>query len=160
MNMPGLHSVAFEDSTNVFACGFETIYQSTDGGIDWTDAGYTGTDVFNSIYAGHGKVFAVGENGQMVLASTTPSSVGSTRLPSNGCSIYPNPMTESATIVFPDDGNYEVILTNMLGEVVRRFQTNSSPVSIERNGLASGLYQVQVRNTRTNLPSINKLIIR
>jgi Lysyl oxidase/Secretion system C-terminal sorting domain len=60
---------------------------------------------------------------------------------------YPNPASESLTVLVPEVFSRwaQLTITNANGQVVRSFPTSGQPLfEIERNGLPSGVYVVQI----------------
>jgi photosystem II stability/assembly factor-like uncharacterized protein len=157
-SLPGLRSVHFSDANRGFACGGRHIIETFDTGVNWSDAGYSGNFVFNSIYAGHGKVFAVGENGAMVLAELTPSSVAKEPSVLNA-NAYPNPMTAFTKIVLPKDATYDIEIVDILGKTVRRFSVSASEAIIQKGELSSGAYRFIVHNTSNGSVVTGKIVI-
>lgn len=78
----------------------------------------------------------------------------------SGVSIYPNPMTNVASIRFEDEGNsHDVFLSNMAGQVVRQYHdVRGNGVDIERGNLAPGLYFVTFRNQVGQIGSAKLMI--
>jgi photosystem II stability/assembly factor-like uncharacterized protein len=157
-SLPGLRSISFSDALRGFACGVKHILQTYDAGVSWSDAGYSGGIFFNSIYAGHGKVFAVGENGAMVLAKYTTSSVANEKSIHHS-NAYPNPTTSVAKVMLPHDGSYEVELRDALGRAVRRFSTTGSLVIIEKADLPAGAYEFIARDDHTQEMTVGKIVL-
>jgi hypothetical protein len=60
--------------------------------------------------------------------------------------IYPNPFSESATVVLDASlGEQDVLIFNSLGQPVRQLKSRgASMITIERDGLAAGMYFVRV----------------
>jgi len=76
--------------------------------------------------------------------------------------LYPNPFTDHATIIFSnqDQKNCSLTIFNSQGQVVKRIDNiNSDRIRIERNGLPSGFYYYQLRNTN-NIVANGKFIIK
>jgi photosystem II stability/assembly factor-like uncharacterized protein len=157
--LAGLRDVSFIDNNRGFVCGLNHILETTDGGESWIDAGYSGSISFNSIYSGHGKIFAVGEVGQMVLADTgSVSAVPSSKIATEA-TIFPNPMTESATISFAEEGVYDVQVVGLLGQLVYKKKAGSS-IQIQREDIFPGAYEVIGRNIRTGSIIRQKFIVQ
>ncbi|MFW5877698.1 MAG: T9SS type A sorting domain-containing protein [bacterium] len=60
--------------------------------------------------------------------------------------VYPNPVTESLTIEYPDnDGNSSLRILNILGEIVYEINMDSDKLRLELNSnFSSGLYLIQL----------------
>jgi len=58
-------------------------------------------------------------------------------------SLYPNPMKDLARIELPQ-GTFDVALYDITGACVRMMQQQQGITTIERESLASGVYQVRI----------------
>lgn len=77
---------------------------------------------------------------------TESSSLG-IKSPSKGIiSVYPNPSNESFTIKGLPDGKYELVVTNLLGEVVVKNELQQTSSLIQINNLIGGLYFIQCKD--------------
>ncbi len=79
----------------------------------------------------------------------------------SGVEVFPNPMTQQATIRFenPSNAAHSIWLTNMAGQVVRQYNgVRGTQVNILRDGLQSGLYFVTFRNERGERGSLKLMI--
>ena len=63
-------------------------------------------------------------------------------------SVYPNPASDGAEVILSQNSDYTLILRNMLGEEVQRARFSGSRYKIETEGLASGLYLLELQNAR------------
>ncbi len=58
--------------------------------------------------------------------------------------LYPNPMTSSVTLEL-SEGTYTVTITDAAGRIVRAYENiNGGTHTLDRDGLASGVYQLQI----------------
>ncbi|HYV92716.1 MAG TPA: fibronectin type III domain-containing protein [Chitinophagales bacterium] len=55
-------------------------------------------------------------------------------------SIFPNPFTQSATIIINGQGNFDFILCDVLGKEVMKREIQNSKLEIERGSLSPGIY--------------------
>jgi hypothetical protein len=78
-------------------------------------------------------------------------------------SVVPNPFSSSANLMFNSsiEGTYTVRMTNLIGAVVSSEEKNivhgSNDITIERNGLSSGIYLLSISNGSSSI--IRKVII-
>lgn len=76
----------------------------------------------------------------------------------NSMSVVPNPFSSSSTLSFiaEKDENYTVTITNIIGAVVATKNVSATvgpnEVKIERNGLAAGVYIVNLSNGKATEP--------
>lgn len=74
--------------------------------------------------------------------------------------IYPNPAKESFTLVTPQfDRNYDVQITNSLGQIVSSHSNLSGEVTISTNDIGIGIYIVVLRDQVSGEIETRKLII-
>ena len=72
-------------------------------------------------------------------------------------SVQPNPFSASAQLVFNSsvEGNYTVRMTSLIGAVVSSEEKNivrgSNDITIERNGLSSGIYLLSISNGSSSI---------
>jgi V8-like Glu-specific endopeptidase len=78
----------------------------------------------------------------------------------NNLKVYPNPLSELATIEFDNSSNISYTLTifDQMGKLVRQETTTSNKVRIERGGMVSGLYLIMLSNNE-GVKSTAKMII-
>lgn len=76
-------------------------------------------------------------------------------------SIYPNPTTDFAQIIFHDDLLiHTVTLTDLLGKKVKSYTNHSgSSLQLNKDDLQEGIYIVSILNSQNNLVSTIRLII-
>jgi hypothetical protein len=77
--------------------------------------------------------------------------------------VYPNPVVNMVTIEFADNGVYRVDLLSASGQLIQLHRevvvTNSSPsITIPRNNMITGMYELRIPNTTTGKVSTVKLI--
>ena len=132
--MFGLH---FTSPENGFACGAGIILRTTNGGMQWTDAGYIGLETINDVEPYSAGVFAVGSNGTLLklelpesVASGAPSAVRA----------YPNPARQALFIDVPYQSQVTVTIADVLGRVVRKLSADGPSLRVERSGIESGVY--------------------
>ncbi len=74
----------------------------------------------------------------------------------NSLNIYPNPASESVSVVFSSENTVTVSLVNSLGQVVRTELVNNDFMTFDVSSLASGLYSIQLS---TEGASVTKSLI-
>jgi photosystem II stability/assembly factor-like uncharacterized protein len=132
----------FVDPDYGYACGSGLILYTTNGGVQWHDAGYTGLDIINYVQPFEGGALAVGSNGT-ILKYETPASVQ--RDQATAATAYPNP----AKATFYIEAGYpnvekQIILFDQLGRMVGR-QVGIDPVMrFDRQELANGMYHYRI----------------
>jgi predicted sulfurtransferase len=73
-------------------------------------------------------------------------------------SVFPNPAQNSFTVRLPEQGNFNIRITDVTGRVVISESGKNGSVSINADNLADGLYVVKATDGNTIL--LNKLIKR
>ena len=79
-----------------------------------------------------------------------------------GITIYPNPFSNSTTMLFenPNSDNHILIICDLSGKVVApEMNTRGNMLVIEKNKLTSGIYFYSLINTNTNHRLNGKLLI-
>ena len=76
----------------------------------------------------------------------------------NNVTITPNPTSLDAVVSIEGNGVYTINVTNAVGQVVRTIQNVTNQAVIERDGLASGLHFVVIRNNEGKFQT-KKLVI-
>ena len=77
-------------------------------------------------------------------------------------SAYPNPFTNIALISFKNNvgSSYELVLYDMLGNVARKQNVSSSPITVNRNSLPVGIYEYRIiESTTSTIAGNGKLVI-
>ena len=72
-------------------------------------------------------------------------------LSSGVLTVYPNPVSDRATIKFPnpDHETYQLILTDFSGKIIRLIEDISDDtIELTRDGLSAGLYLVELRGPK------------
>ncbi len=59
-------------------------------------------------------------------------------------SVYPNPFSDYATVTFDNVSSRTITITDLSGKVIREINTNDATVRIEKNGLRSGMYLINI----------------
>ena len=95
----------------------------------------------------------------VIVEKAFSTSVNATATSSN-LIVYPNPFSERATLLFDNlyDENHVLVLYNAIGQVVRKIESVSNRMVIERDGLPAGFYHYQLRNEK-GMVGNGKLVI-
>lgn len=75
--------------------------------------------------------------------------------------VFPNPMTSAATIQFTALGGaaHDVIVSNLHGQVVREYaNVRDNSLTIERQGMAAGMYFVTFRNEQGQTGTVRLMV--
>jgi hypothetical protein len=75
-----------------------------------------------------------------------------------GTKVFPNPSNESFNIILPEQGKYELYLTDTFGNVVESFTTNGTSMYRFGERLAQGLYFLKVIDLQNKTSECHKLI--
>jgi len=75
-----------------------------------------------------------------------------------GTKVFPNPSNESFSIILPEQGKYELYLTDTFGNVVESFTTNGTSMYRFGERLAQGLYFLKVIDLQNKTSECHKLI--
>ncbi len=75
-----------------------------------------------------------------------------------GTKVFPNPSNESFSIILPDQGKYELYLTDTFGNVVESFTSNGTSMYRFGDRLAQGLYFLKVIDLQNKTSECHKLI--
>jgi uncharacterized repeat protein (TIGR01451 family) len=74
--------------------------------------------------------------------------------------LFPNPMTSSSTLVL-GEGTYSVTITDAAGRIVRAYENiNGGTHTLERDGLASGVYQMHIATKDQPLVQSMQLVVQ
>ncbi len=87
------------------------------------------------------------------LVSTPPPGIGLFEAKTEKFSIYPNPATDYLNISFSREGEYQLELINLSGELVKTFSIHAygnDVHSINLTGLAKGVYHVSLKEDRVS----------
>ncbi len=77
-----------------------------------------------------------------------------------GLSVYPNPFSDATVIEFAQDGDYNLIITDLTGKVVRTARVQGgSRYDLNASDLKDGLYILQATDANMNV-STTKLIVQ
>ena len=77
-----------------------------------------------------------------------------------GVSVYPNPFSDATVIEFAQDGDYNLIITDLTGKVVRTARVQGgSRYDLNASDLKDGLYILQATDANMNV-STTKLIVQ
>ena len=148
-----------------FNAGRPVMYQGVDpngGGHGWVADGYDASDYMHMNWGwdgqanGYYEVTNIAPNGTglnftqylAVLANIHPASATSAEEISSPSEItvYPNPISESATI-FSEMKNCSIKIFDVTGNVVKVFSNvNQFPFTIERKNISSGIYFLELRS--------------
>ena len=73
--------------------------------------------------------------------------------------IYPNPAEGKINIELKNDIKGKVVICNQLGQIVREMKINDKNMTINLDGLSSGIYTVNVMNKK-NVVYSEKVVVR
>ncbi|NOQ72650.1 MAG: T9SS type A sorting domain-containing protein [Crocinitomix sp.] len=75
--------------------------------------------------------------------------------------LFPNPITEQATVMLPEKLNKgEYWIVNLQGQLVQKNKFNASQFTIERNGLVNGFYQLALFDQHQQFVGTKKIALR
>ncbi len=78
----------------------------------------------------------------------------------SGLKMYPNPASEILNVVFNQNGNNEVVITDLLGKKVQSLQMNGqSKLEVNVSQLRPGVYFLQIHNELGKVSEPSKFII-
>ena len=105
-------------------------------------------------------VFNIG-NYQSMQSNQVISSTDDVEQTAGAVSVYPNPMTNYATVELDNVEATEAILelVDITGRILRQYQVNASSITIERVELSTGVYFYRLRDTKELLAQ-GKLIVK
>jgi len=145
-----LNSIFFPDNNNGYAVGTQKIYQTTNGGVNWSEMTPLPTanslkDIFVS--SDNAVMYAVGNNGTIIKNINT---IGIEENEIKELAIYPNPTT--GLIYIPVKANSRINVLNLNGAQVKSVDfVNEDVIELNLNALADGTYIVQcVQNNRSS----------
>ncbi len=97
---------------------------------------------------------------QIVLKGSTvePQAVGD--INNSRVTVFPNPTYGKVYVSSPESVIEEVSLCNVLGEVMLKMDTRESAIQVDMNGLANGVYFLQLKFANTEVTTVKKLIKR
>lgn len=132
-------------------CYVFTIHDSGGNGIccDYGNGTYILVDANNtSLIIAQGGNFAYSESGQFKIVGVGIENPGTKHV----LNVYPNPFSEKATVSFwlADQENVNLSIFNAMGQLVRSeqkglLQAGKNELELESNGLAQGIYLLQLR---------------
>ncbi len=137
---------------NVAVAGYKIYRDGTNIGSiiysSYTDTALTtGTEYTYTVSAYDA---AGNESDQSTSASATPC-VGVDNQTAGQLNIYPNPVTNTATVEFfnPNNKNYVLNITNLNGQVVKTITNiTDNKVTIEKGNLQSGIYFIELKGNK------------
>ena len=97
-------------------------------------------------------------NANLALGCAVNTSLNEKAVKIESLSVFPNPAQNSFTMRLPEQGNFNIRITDVTGRVVISESGKNGSVSINVNNLADGLYVVKATDGNTIL--LNKLIKR
>ncbi len=146
-------SLQFHNGYSAFAVGGDvnantaTMLSTIDGGITW-DVHYPDCNrLYRVAFANPSHGYAVGMNGTILKYQKDGTNSVNDFSYSRNIDVYPNPAVESSTITVPDEfkgGNCSLQLYDSFGKAVRKKQSFSNMVIVERDGLSAGIYNFEV----------------
>ncbi len=74
--------------------------------------------------------------------------------------VYPNPFTESTSIVFSKEGNHYIELSDITGKRLNFVECNTLQYDLQRNNLAAGIYILKIYDEQQQYISSSKIIIQ
>ncbi|SVE56723.1 uncharacterized protein METZ01_LOCUS509577, partial [marine metagenome] len=106
-------------------------------------------NVNNLTIGGYGNAF---DNLCVEPYTVIPTSINQEPSTKEQVSIYPNPMTHSATIKLPNESYaYDLMIYNMMGKLVKRMDNISDPMeTLNRDNLTNGVYLYQLIQSNLN----------
>ena len=136
---------------------------SSTGLVQWTksygnvadDGAKSGTQTTDGGFAAFGYKYVSGQELNFYLVKTNQDGVVGTNSLLNDYSslnVYPNPAKNNAKIEFsnPENETYELIMTNMNGQVVKRIQSIiDERVIINKDNLPNGIYFIELRGNQS-----------
>ncbi len=79
----------------------------------------------------------------------------------NSISLYPNPLTTNSTLLISNENSsVELVIIDMLGREVKRINSSSNRIIIEREGLKAGLYLLKINSDSGSAYHTQKLIVK
>lgn len=72
--------------------------------------------------------------------------------------VFPNPAKDEIRIELQNDIKGEVIITNQMGQIVKETKINDNELTVNLNGLSSGVYYLNIFNKRENILS-EKIVV-
>lgn len=141
----------YSDGTNYYvgfgpiSGGGDSVAMTSDGGATWTVTGGGGLNSqVQSITKHNGALYAaIWSRGQLIKSGVNTTAV-SDIVSLAEMSIYPNPTKGTFSVEFGTEGNHDVKVTNVLGEVVYRNSFTGVSFSVDLNAQPAGLYMVYV----------------
>lgn len=97
-------------------------------------------------------------NANLALGCSVNTSLKETAVKIESLSVFPNPAQNSFTVRLPEQGNFNILVTDVTGRAVISESVKNGSVSINADNLADGLYVVKATDGNTIL--LNKLIKR
>ncbi|HEC43512.1 MAG TPA: T9SS type A sorting domain-containing protein [Bacteroides sp.] len=88
----------------------------------------------------------------LIEVTDLDETVGIFSTSTNQLMVYPNPFSNTASIVFPNDRNdrYILFVTDLAGKIVRtEYDITTNRIDFERRQLPSGLYLIELRGPKT-----------
>jgi len=73
--------------------------------------------------------------------------------------VYPNPFTTTSTVSFGEDSKHYLELDDITGRKLRTIECNTAQYSINRDGLAQGIYLLKVYDGQMKYESSLKIIV-
>jgi len=67
-------------------------------------------------------------------------------LVSDEINIYPNPASDIVNISIPALGKYELVVSDILGNIVNRTHDNNESIQLQLANYSSGVYFIHIRN--------------
>jgi len=163
-----LYGCYFLNSREGYVVGMnEHIFKTNDGGATWFSSHYnSGTRLESVFFINKDIGIAVGESGKVLrTASGSVIAVAENSVHKSKTQVYPNPMTESATIAIGSDNfksgeHYSVDISDVIGNIVRTYNDLTvSEVTIDKKDLSPGIYLYTFKFSGKK-PVSGKLIIQ
>jgi photosystem II stability/assembly factor-like uncharacterized protein len=153
------HRAVFFTDANTGYCGNNNIYKTSDGGANWnsmTSSGQIFDLFFPSAYIG----YAVGYNGTILKLDTNITGINDERQINTSLIISPNPTSGKCTIELSNFAikKMNITILNSIGQSVTSFTANNNILTVDLSHLHSGIYFVQIQDTKSNKVLTERLI--
>lgn len=152
-------------STSCIGCNDGSIFFSTSGAyaILYPQGDTSFTNSFLNLSADTFGLCAFTSNGcsncRTVIVHEDPLTILSNENIKSEVIVYPNPFTDKATFIFPKENNYVVVLSDILGREIAKFEShNKKTITINRAMLHHGIYYYQVTKDKINIAN-GKLVV-
>jgi trimeric autotransporter adhesin len=136
------------------------------GSYAWTQSGlidvstFTGTNVHIAFqYTSDTSSSRTWEVDEVLISGDHKVGINESKRPST-LSIYPNPGNGNVRVTMPGQGNYELIVYSLIGELLYTTDFIGASEQVNLSFLPKGVYIVNTNNTVTRETSCSRLIIK